>query len=146
MIEVGAAIGTLKALTGFIRDSGKIELTQQVIELQQTLLALLAENAEAVGRNMELTKELDRLKQVLEKREAFEFDRNAYWRVEGDSRDGPFCSRCFDADSKAVRLTENTTNRGVCPNCKNRVMLDGPHDPKPAVQRRMISPGWVNRW
>jgi hypothetical protein len=146
MIDVAAAVGTLKTITGVIRDAGKIDLTQQVIDLQQTLLALLAENAELTARTLELSRERDAARALLEVRDAFAFDQNAYWRIEAEVRDGPYCSRCFDAENKAVRLTQNTTNVGACPNCKHRVRLDGPRDPKPVVRRRMIHPGWVNSW
>lgn len=146
MVELGAAIGTLKTVATVVREAGKIELIQQVIDLQQTLIALLAENTEMAGKNATLERKLADLSAVLEVKEAFVFDRNAYWRGEGDAPDGPFCSRCFDADNKAVRLTQNTKDVGVCPNCKNVVRLDGPREPRPPVRRRMIHPGWVNGW
>lgn len=146
MVELGAALTTLKTIAAVVRESGKIELTQHVIELQQTLLALLAENTELAGSNAALHRRVAELTSLLEVKEAFVFDRNAYWRSGGESQDGPFCSRCFDAESKAVRLTQNTTGVGLCPNCKHRVSLEGPKDPKPPVQRRMIHPGWVSGW
>jgi hypothetical protein len=146
MVDLGTAIATLKSVAAVVRESGKIDLTQQVIDLHQTLIALLADNAELVSKNRDLQEHMAEISAVLEAREAFVFDRNAYWRSEGQTADGPFCSRCFDADSKAVRLTQNTKAIGVCPNCKRSVRLDGPREPRPPVQRHMVHPGFVNSW
>ena len=138
MVDITTAVATIKMVTGVVRDAGRIDLTQQVIDLQQTLLALIAENTEWVDKNRQLQQENHKLTEQISAHETLHYSQNAYWRGEGEQKEGPFCSRCLDVDLKAVRMTLNTVNVGLCPNCKTPVRLDGPAQPR---QRRTISRG-----
>jgi hypothetical protein len=145
MVDISAALTSIKTISGIAIAGGKIELTQNVIELQQTLLSLQAENAELSEANRDLRKKIQELIDLSALSEEFYFDRNAYYKGEGSERDGPFCSRCFDAEGKAIRLTQNQPKVGTCHNCKNAVRLDGPavQAVRTTVRRR---PDWVNGW
>lgn len=146
MMEIGAAISSAKAVAAFAQQSGKLEITQQVIELQQTLLAL-------IGQNTELTAEVASLKQELREREAsqqqaeeFVFDRQCYWRVIEGGTDGPYCSRCFDADDKAVRMHANNDGVVGCPACKTRVRVEPSTRPPSGAPRRVLRSNWISGW
>jgi hypothetical protein len=146
MVDVGTAVATLKTLATVLKEAGKIDLTQQVIELQQTLLGLLAANTDLATTNQDYRAKISELITALDMKAAFYFAQNAYWSGQPWARDGPFCSRCFDVDQKAVRLTLNSPAVGVCPHCKHGVRLDAPSD-QPAAPRRLPGrPGWVNDW
>jgi hypothetical protein len=91
-----------------------------------------------------LQRQLTERAEVAKLREAFHFEHNAYWRGEGTDREGPFCSRCFDVEQKAVRLTINNSPKvGYCGNCKQGVRLDKISDDPPAM-RKTRHPGWRN--
>jgi hypothetical protein len=145
MVDISAALTSIRTISGIAIAGGKIELTQNVIELQQTLLSLQAENAELSEANRDLKKKIQELIDLSALSEEFYFDRNAYYKGEGAKRDGPFCSRCFDAEGKAIRLTQNMPGTGACHNCKNAVRLTGPvvRTPRKTAGRR---PDWVSGW
>ena len=93
-----------------------------------------------------LRERIEQIEALLTLREGFHHERNAYWKRVGDHVDGPFCSTCFDADGKAIRQIEIRVGQGKCGVCKNPVLLTGPVAPPPLPQRRVISPGFVDRW
>lgn len=128
--------------------AGKIEITQNVIELQQTLLSLQSENAELAEQNRDLKKKINELLDQMQLRENFSFDRNACWRGEGEDAEGPFCSRCLDADTKAIRMIQFRKGFATCPNCKNAVTLSTPTERSERSERtvRMRRPNWVDAW
>lgn len=45
------------------------------------------------------------------------FRDNMYWGQGAD--DGPYCSRCYDAERKLIRLIREGGYKPRCPNCKN---------------------------
>ena len=81
-----------------------LDAQEAALELKEELLNVRAEN---IG-----------LKEKLTLRETMAFDRGAHWK-EGEHRDGPFCSRCLEADGKAIRLTPGYGQNHGCPECKN---------------------------
>ena len=143
MIDIGVALGTLKTITGVMKDAGRIDLTQQVIELQQTLIALLGENTELAGHKHELEKRLRELDSTLDQKEEFVFDRDAYWRVDGDSTVGPFCSKCFDVDSKTVRMHKAQSGYSMCPNCKTLAEVNPEQRAATTLPRQQYRRSWV---
>lgn len=67
------------------------------------------------------------LETSLKKRGSTVFDSNAYWVKDGESKDGPFCQRCYDVDGTLVRLhsatfqnprTEQWMKGALCRQCK----------------------------
>lgn len=136
MIDTAVAVGTIKTIVGVVRDAGRLDLTQQVIDLQQTLLELLAENTDLATRNLELQKKAQQLQSVLDSQEQFVFDRDAYWRVEGESTDGPFCSKCFDVDAKTVRMHKAHDGFSLCPHCKSTAHVNPEQRASASLPRR----------
>ena len=66
---------------------------------------------------------------ALKAHNALEFDGDVYWSVDGESRDGPFCQRCYDVDGKLVRLHSLKYNyKWQCKACKTG-FGDGPNLP-----------------
>lgn len=46
-------------------------------------------------------------------------DNGAYFFETSDGQEEPFCSRCWDADCKLVRLHIGDDGVATCPQCKN---------------------------
>ncbi len=70
----------------------------------------------------EIEKENRELKEKLEIKENLIFEKNAYWlEKENGEKDGPFCSVCWDADEKLIRLRVGDYALGwaLCLKCKN---------------------------
>ena len=59
------------------------------------------------------------LKNKLKIRETLTLANHAYWITGTDSNDGPFCTRCWDAENKLITLHPNGNPAFYnCPNCK----------------------------
>lgn len=123
MVDIGTAIATIKTMASVVQQAGKLELTQQVIDLQQTLLALVAQNSTLTADVAQLQADNRRLREEAEQRGLLKFQRESYWRQDGDNKEGPFCSRCFDVDRKVVRLHAAYQGYYVCPNCQKSVSV-----------------------
>ena len=54
------------------------------------------------------------------------FERNTYWIIEGENKDGPFCSACWDDKNKKVRMQirHDDSTCCDCPVCKLFVQMD----------------------
>lgn len=91
----------LKEAVTLVQRIDNIELYRKILDLQAEVLALVQENTE--------------LKQKARITEELAFRNNSYWREDK----GPFCSRCWDADGKLVRLVVRGPYHPQCPNCDN---------------------------
>jgi hypothetical protein len=70
-----------------------IELQSKVMSIQQEIIKLNAENED--------------LKQKLEKKDKYNmiFEKNVCWNLKSDgTKEGPFCSACWDNNGKAIRM------------------------------------------
>jgi hypothetical protein len=143
MINVSTAIVSLRAAAAVFEKSGNLTLQSELLVVHEKLFELVARLSELQDENRELSGKLAKLGELLQLREGFEFRSNAYWKVDGESLEGPFCCTCFDADGKAIRLIQKYAGYGTCGVCKNGVTLTGPLVPPELPQRRVISPGWA---
>ena len=97
------------------------KLTQEIINLQQSVLKVVTENAALVKDNIRLQTEIDLLKKDAEIKEKQIYKDGAYWI----DNDGPFCTRCFDVDSKLIRgRCYHHRSEMYCPNCKTTWKTD----------------------
>ena len=92
------------------------ELKEAILELKQEILALREENLE--------------LKNKLNKKENYNMiiGDNCYWNLKEDStKEGPYCTVCWDKENIPIRLTQNmVANRHyfTCGNCKNEFYIN----------------------
>lgn len=107
-------IDNLKTIGSTLQKANKIEEYAQILEVQQQLLDMQKQIQDLESANR-------KLKEQIEIRDSLSIDRGAYWRLVGEEKAGPYCTRCYDVDGKLVRLT--VTDRGrywaTCPNCKS---------------------------
>jgi len=110
-----AIFDELKSIGKILQEAGKIEQYQQILETQKKLL-------EMQKKIQELEKKDRELKEKLEIKENLIFEKNAYWiKKENGEKDGPFCSVCWDADRKLIRLRVGDYAGGwaYCLKCRN---------------------------
>ena len=89
------------------------------LALQKAILELDKKNYQLEKEILELKKELDKKQQY---NMQFSQKENCYWNLKEDgTKDGPFCSACWDNFQKAIRLHCNMSfeNYYNCPICKN---------------------------
>ena len=124
-------ITTVTALLDAIKKAREVSKRIENAEVQAILLdaqeAALALKEEVIA----LRTENLQLQEQLSNKQALVFDRGAYWR-NGEPRDGPFCSRCFDSDSKVIRLVPTYGYWHKCPQCDKKFeVLSAPRGPEP---------------
>ena len=141
MFDLAVASTTIKAIAGVARDAGNIQLYNEIIALQGTLLELIAQNAALIEANANIRIELADLRTKQREREQMQFESNVYWRVaDAAPREGPFCPKCLDGNHKSVRLMErNDDHCWRCNVCDTAIVKPGP-SPYALQQRREYDP------
>lgn len=96
-------LALFKNVTGGLKDLGRIEMVNQVMEIQLAMMDLIGKQQELVDENRKLNAQVEELNRVRVVR--FEF--NSYWlpRENGEpGLDGPFSKNSFDRKAGLVRL------------------------------------------
>jgi len=119
-----AIFDELKSVGKILQEAGKIEQYKQILDALQKLL-------EMQKRIDELETENKKLKEKLETKESLHFENGAYWITKEDStKDGPFCSRCWDVEKNTVRLKPGINPAfHSCPECKGQFQTNPGYRP-----------------
>lgn len=100
----------LKDAANILKESGKIEQYRQILDAQEKMLEMQKKISDLEGDNTDL-------KDKLKTKANLKLQNHAYWMI--DNGDGPFCTRCWDAENKMIRLhPEGNPAYYNCPNCK----------------------------
>ena len=106
-----AIFDELKSVGKVLQEAGKIEQYKQILDALQKLL-------EMQKRIEELETENKRLHEELEIKGKLVSEGNVYWLENDGVKDGPFCTCCWDAEHKLMRLHKSeVSNRVHCPKC-----------------------------
>jgi rubredoxin len=114
------AFAILKGITGTIREMGKAEMLNDLIELQTAILEIQEKQAELLTENQTMKEELDKLKQTKALSEKMTFLGSVYQIREAGNKDGVYCPSCYDSASKFVRLHKRKGEEGgdwICMSC-----------------------------
>ena len=114
-------IETMKDLGVLIQKLDNMELVKRLVELQEQVYAVVTENRDLKEQNRSLQEKLSI-------RQSVDFRKNSYFK--GD--DGPFCSRCYDAEGVLVRLHQQQGWKPKCPKC-DTVVADPDAPPEKLV-------------
>ncbi|MFA4890887.1 MAG: hypothetical protein WC604_00835 [Candidatus Gracilibacteria bacterium] len=101
-----------------LKEAGKIEEYQKILDLIDDLF-------EKRNEIEKLKEENAKLKDQVKVKDEYIYKNNCYWHKE--TKDGPFCSRCFDKHKELIRIhpTFIESNLAVCPECKNSANFTG---------------------
>jgi hypothetical protein len=112
-------VDDFKSVVSIVQKIDNVELYRRILDLQSEVVGLF-------GENLQLKNQLSEVQAKLDLQQKLRFEVNAYWI--GDtiqSSDGPFCSNCWDAKRKLVRL--HTLNHNVkwseCPTCERKLRM-----------------------
>ena len=94
------AIPNYKDIVDLLKKGATIEAQEKILELREGAMQIQEEN-------LELKSQLQALKEALHKKEQLKFDGDVYWLEDDQTKDGPFCSKCFDNKDTLVRLHED---------------------------------------
>ncbi len=101
-----------------MKDAARVFGEVKDAETREALANLKMEGAELAEENARLREEVQQLREQAKVSESLEFVDPVYWRKLEKSRDGPFCSRCWDADQKLIRLHDRSSSTfWHCPAC-----------------------------
>jgi regulator of replication initiation timing len=111
-------IDKVKSIASMIQKVDNIELYKTILDLQANVMELVEEN----GR---LKSDLAEFSEKLKTKESLFFEHDAYWSKKADgTKDGPFCSNCWDSKQKLIRLhLWGNDEYSGCPNCQKTVHM-----------------------
>ena len=120
-MEPATIAASFSAMRAVISRYSDTPLKAAIIELQGLLVDIQ-------GKTMELQQELHEsqlrvreLEEAASQRTLVEWDRHAYWKPHADRMSftpgGPFCTRCFDENTKLIRLEAWHPHNAHCPVC-----------------------------
>ncbi len=101
----------LKSIGKVFQEAGKIELYQQILDIQGKLL-------EMQKRIFDLEIENTDLQSVIKQKKKLVHIAEVYYSEDEDGRRGPYCTKCYDADGKMINMTEWGVGKKRCPNCE----------------------------
>lgn len=97
-LGISEAVSLSGRVVELVKAGATLELQEKIMELREAVL-------NAKEEVLSLRQELSDLKRAAAQREQLVFDGMLYWQEEpGRKKEGPFCPRCRDSDSKLVRL------------------------------------------
>lgn len=121
MVDTQLLIQSLKTIFKVAKAGNNLDITERIIEAQGQALDLQAELLELRNRNAELERKLADDAKWKERAKGFTYRLNGMWEGE----EGPFCSRCFEVENKAVHAVITGAAQYVCPSCKTEFELMG---------------------
>jgi hypothetical protein len=108
---ISAILSSIKSATDIAKLLKDADVSLEKAELRLKLADLISTLADArteiAGVQETITAKEEKiraLEKALHVHGILKFETPAYWLVEGDKRDGPFCQACYDKDRKLIRL------------------------------------------
>ncbi len=121
---IGTALTSLKTATDLakiIKDSGNtLEQAEVNFKLAELVGALAEAKLELASIQEVLAskeKQINKLKSEMDVKSNLQWERPYYFLKDGDSKEGPFCQKCYDTDSKLIRLQERDQGSWCCHTC-----------------------------
>ena len=132
--EIGTAILSAKI------DAEAEERVNQVLEklgpVQDALFYIREELLHLQEENQQLKRTIKGLEEKLNIKEKLIWEKPFYWIVENDSKDGPFCQKCYDSDQKLIRLQGGGNDIWKCLQCNSVYYGPNYRPSKPVVSRK----------
>ncbi|PZQ47413.1 MAG: hypothetical protein DI551_03355 [Micavibrio aeruginosavorus] len=118
MVDPITAMGAMKGAYETIKSGLTIADRLGDVELKEIILSLKQSILEKDEQILFLKENLADAQRKQKQKENLTYERNVYWLVEGENKDGPYCPGCYGDKEKLVRMTigEEYWN---CPVCKH---------------------------
>lgn len=116
--SLDAAVDIIKIYKGVQDTINKIELESNMIELKSNILDAKDNILELRSALADKDEEIAKLKSELKLRKELKYEAPVYWHYsEDDTKDGPFCQKCYDSDNKIIRLQIHCTEHDGAWDC-----------------------------
>lgn len=121
------------------------EILEKVGNFQDIMFELRDGQLKSQEENHRLKEQIRILENQLETREKVVYEKPFYWIKNNDTKDGPFCQRCYDVGQKHIRLQGGKRDVWLCHECKTN--YTGPnYQPLPQTRRNSVGGGsWMGR-
>lgn len=119
-----------------------VDVKLQIVDLIDALVNAKADLAEIRTQVIDKDRLITELQDKLTAKATLYYEEPFYWKdLEENKKDGPFCQRCYDADSKLIRLMprKNTNGSHVCTECARWY---GEGISRPKQTRQVYGTGW----
>jgi hypothetical protein len=132
-----------KTLLGSKTDAAAKERIVEAFDKVATIQASLLDAQNGLMSLQDEKRQMGEKIQILEEKlalkEKMTFDGKLYWQVQGETKDGPYCQKCWDAESLPIRLQVCGRDQWLCLKCgsgyKGPNYRDSPQPPN-ATHRR----------
>ena len=111
-----------REIVDLVKVGSTIEAQEKIMELRSAALQIEEENFTLRTRVKELEAQLT-------VRDELQWEKPYYWMVNGDTKDGPYCQKCYDGDQKLIRLQGGNGGVWFCHTCKGR-FYDASYKPR----------------
>jgi len=109
----------IKDIQALAKDSYNSELQEKLINLRESVLEMQEENFSLREEIFNLKTKIQaiesELSTVIDK--TYRYESPFYWKVDGITKEGPFCQHCLDVKKRAIRLQERIKGAWFCTNC-----------------------------
>ena len=136
-IAIAGALGSLTHLTNLVKslgtvlkETGKAEALDKLIDLNSAILELQEKHAEMFAENQALKAENEMLKKHKDLRAQLLFKHGVYQLLAGAGYQY-YCGNCLDSEGKYIRVTLRESGDGVngrffdCATCKTQFDANG---------------------
>jgi len=122
--SVSEAKSLFSSVLELYKKGSNLEAEQKLQELQEAFIDLKAEN-------LDLREELLQLREKISLKESVKYETPFYYHLNEGIKDGPFCQKCYDDETKLVRLVIVNDYKGThfCKVCKNHFGKKKPFNP-----------------
>ncbi len=100
-------LDTAKDAVQLVQKIDNIELYKQILDLQSEAIKLVEENISLKNQNRALQEQL-------KVKDSLTFENNGYWIQKENTKEGPFCTHCWDKNKELVRKHLDDTERWFC--------------------------------
>lgn len=101
--------------------AGNIPLVQQILDMQREMQDMQQEN-------FDLKKKIAKLEEADSHEIEYDEKRSAVYEImEDGSKQGPYCTRCWEVDKNLVsvhKIEDEITTSYYCPHCENNVTIE----------------------
>ena len=122
IVSAKAVFAAIKKGIALAKKAGDNEVLEILLDAQEQALDLRDEVLSLRTERQELRAENAQLREALKLQGTVKYDDGAYW-TENEERDGPFCTKCWDADERLIRMKHTYHEWFECPNCKTACQI-----------------------
>ena len=113
-----------KDIVDLMKKGATVEAQEKIMELREGALELQEEN-------FELKEQIKKLNEAINFKQSVEWEKPHYYVIKNETRDGPFCQRCYDVAEKLIRLQNGKNDFWECKECDSKYKGQDYKQPKP---------------